>query len=186
MSLVIAYNDTKTKTTYMGADSISICNNSKRILGQDKIIKKGEFMFGITGTLRYSQILEHLFELPINMCEENHKKYICGDFIQCLKQCFVVTDNYVKSTNEEMPYFAFLCTYKGILFTIYDNFSIEFSNEDFMGCGCGDDAASTALNILSKHDNTPERIINETFETVFKYTNAIAPPFYIKSMQYGE
>jgi len=140
----------------LGADSMQEQGWLTGVAGEDKVFKKGDFIYGGSGKLRPLSILKHKFTEP----ERGSKgvlKYMHTDFVEALSACFKESMWDYKidddgSSTKAFTDFGFLVGYQGHLFRIGHDFGITESPFGYDGAGSGRPVALGSLFASLKTD----------------------------------
>ena len=100
-----------------------------------KVFKRGDFLFGVAGSVRASNLVMYKFQAPppqTNSIDE----YMMTDFIDALRECFKQGGVAENDNNVESIWSQILIGIAGKLYTINGDFSI-------MRSACGYDAIGT-------------------------------------------
>lgn len=138
---------TKTRTV-MAADG-QLTLGSRKSYGAQKIIVKPPFAFAICGDFRAINIIEN--NLDIHMPREHYDMepdfYIQGIFSHRIRNVFKEVGYSFVSENKEVMGAQILILYKGALYCMGSDFSME-RIQDMTTAGSGGDFAIGALEIL--------------------------------------
>ena len=161
---------------WMGADSIATDGNTRYIVKKPKIFKKGDMLIGNTTSFRMGQILQYLVELPEHNDGVSNEEYIIAKCIPAIMQTF--DDNgFTRDYDSQKQGGFFLIGYKGELFEVQNDFSVNSWSSGYAVVGHGEEYAVGALEALS---NLPaKKRIMRTLDIVSKVSVFTSPPFYL-------
>jgi len=165
---------------YLGGDSSSADADTYHVhrIANPKVFKKRDFVIGYTSSFRMGQILQHCFEPP-NNSRSNPMQYMVADFIPCLRKCF----------NEQWKEDAggtFLIGYKGKLFSIYDDFQVNESQDGYAAIGCGSELSLGSLYTTNKMNLKPRARVKTALEAAEQFSGYVVSPFNIVCLRSGE
>lgn len=168
---------------YIGADSCATSGNRKRTYSESKVFIKDDFIFGVAGSIRVQQILQHKFNIPVNQYGENNIKFLCSDFAEELIKCF--KNNGVVKTEggiDKLDGSNILMGYRGHLYAIYTDFQILETTDEFFCVGSGEHFANGAMKALMSESiiECPEKLIVKSLEISSYFCNNVSSPFVVK------
>jgi ATP-dependent protease HslVU (ClpYQ) peptidase subunit len=140
---------------YIGGDSAATDDSSIQTIKGSKVFKIGEFLFGVSGNPRMSDVLRYIFNIPIPTYDEQDAlEYMHQCFIPDLKEC--LSDHGVLIRQDEIVSSDawVLIGYQGRLFILESSFHISESALDYNAVGCGMDVALGCMYGLM--DQNPE------------------------------
>ncbi len=164
---------------YMGSDS-RVTTGHILPVNDSKILIRENMLIGISGDVRYSNIIEHYLNIPYHRNDVLTMEYICTDFITSLRtiieeQKFSEERNKVSSVpNDSM----ILIGYKNKLYSIWGDYSVvEFY--DYYAIGSGGSYAVGSLETTRNMNLDPKKRIELALESACKFSVWCAPPFNI-------
>lgn len=161
--------------TYLGGDSAA--SNSYSIItgAEPKVFTLGEFMIGMSGDPRASQLVRYNFTPPDHdpRCEDG--KFICTAFVDALRKC-LQAGGYAKNISGEETQDSFLLLgYRGKLYTIETNYQVIEEAADFTAIGSGAMVARGAMFAGAKLK--PRDRITTALEAAALYVPSVRGPF---------
>lgn len=177
MTIIVGYVDRDLKKMYMFGDSqgTNTWFQSKE-RSDDKIFRKGDMLFGFTSSYRMGQLLKYKLDIPMHPEGMSDLHYIHTLFLDSIISCFE-NNGYQHKSNEVKTGGTFLFGYHGEIFKVQNDYQIERTPEPYNTCGCGEDLAMGALNIIinyiknkSPYKYTPLEIGTAAIETAIKYS----------------
>jgi ATP-dependent protease HslVU (ClpYQ) peptidase subunit len=126
---------------YLGGDSAASGVDTRSMIKRSpKVVKKGNFLFGVCGNPRLLDILHYDFQIP-ERGETPILEYIKLDFINALEQC--LTDNgFIEVENKVARISSIiLMGYEGHLFQVTGAFQVMERIEPYDAIGSGDQIA---------------------------------------------
>lgn len=158
---------------------------------REKVFSKGDFIFGIAGSCRVSNLIKHVWKIPALTYDGDGKyeigQYIYNDFVNSIIAILKDNDsNKVKDSvanNTSSMLFAF----RGKLFGMYSDYSVlEF--EKYAAVGSGWEVASGALYAMSKglsnHKALGHKrcVVEEAIRAAAKHSKSVDDNIYSLSM----
>lgn len=188
MTCIIGFVD-RNKDIYIGADSAGVANYSIRERTDSKVFVKGRMIFGFTSSFRMGQLIRYKFSIPEQLKSQDDYTYMCTYFIDELIKCF--RDNgYAKVNDNEISGGFFLVGYNGNLYQIECDFQVAQINSDFDACGCGEEYAMGAMEVIESNlelkIQNPENKIIQALRVAEKFSAGVAGPFNIQKLNYSE
>lgn len=161
-----------------GADSlVTTDSDAKFTLSDKKIFKKGKFLFGFCGSLRYGQLIKHKYPMPTYSPTRDIESYVHRVFLPDLHS-FLAAHTYQKL---ECPLFEFLVGIGDRIFIVSDDFSVVSTPSPYQAIGSGSQYALGALFASQDNTNHVERL-TVALQAASKYSQSVAEPFYFQSL----
>lgn len=135
---------------YLGADSALGYGYKKAKLDVPKIFELGEFIIGISGYPRFSQLIQYSLNLPQQKSEESDMGYLINVFVKAIINC-IDANQFTSSENsdgKEIPGSNMIFGYRGNLYVLDSNFQIVQTTENYAAIGSGMDEALAALKTM--------------------------------------
>ena len=149
---------------WLGADSFVGCDDHADELATCKIVKLGETLWGLSGSLRFAQILTHGTELPDPDPAMTDDAYIFA-CIEALR-CALGRRGYLNEHGEGGWGGEALLAYRGKLWRVQPDFSFYRSQRGFASVGAGQAAALGALAALKQIESSPRELVVKADATV--------------------
>jgi hypothetical protein len=130
---------------YMGGDSADCDDSSLNIIKGSKVFKKEEFLFGISGNPRMSDILRYNFEIPYKNDDQDILEYMHRYFIPKLKESLIENGVLIKQNEAISSDSWVMIGYQGRLFILKPHFHLSESLLNYDALGSGMDAALGCL-----------------------------------------
>ena len=182
MTCIIGYIDKD--RMYLGGDSAAVTPDfNYYILNKEdeKIFRKGNILFGITGSGRMGQIIRHSFKIPRHPRKLSDTEYICSIFIDALRNCFKES-GYSRIRDNEEAGGCFLMLYRGTIYKVWEDFQVGIYTSVFETFGAGGDFAKGALEILKDMEILVIDKIDRALQVSAKYNASVQPPFKVISL----
>jgi ATP-dependent protease HslVU (ClpYQ) peptidase subunit len=178
MTIIAAYKDLKTKTYWIGSDSVGTNFSTKQDYGS-KLIKKSNYVIGYAGSYRIGNILEELDLLPRKVESTEDLKDI-----RDLLQLELEERNVSYGTSEGQESFTLLLICPLGIFEISDSLYLINCKDNFSTAGQGEEVALGALSILSKKKVEGRQAITMAVKAAIKYCTHCGGKIYIHSVKY--
>jgi len=178
MTCIVGFIDKQTNKVFMGADSAGVAGFEIILRKDPKVFKNGEFLIGCTTSFRMIQLLRFSLKAPI-INDKDIFEYLCTDFIDAIRKCFVDGGFMQKSKDGDEQGGAFLIAYKNRLFEIDSDYQVAESMNGILSCGCGSSYALGALLSIQNNDiPTNEKVLTALKAAAF-YSAGVSEPFII-------
>jgi hypothetical protein len=166
----------------MGGDSAATgWNHSLTVIADHKVIEKGSFLLGVSGSPRAMQLLRHSFTIPDHDPRTDTETYIATRFVDALRECFKNAGYAEKNREAECFRGSILVGYQGQLFTIHgDDYQIERSSLPYMAIGCAFDVALGSL--YSTTGMPAEQRVVLALEAAEQFSAGVRRPFVVKEL----
>lgn len=165
MTCIIGMLD-KDGNSYIAGDSMTSSVYTKSYMKQNKIFKKDNFLFGVSGSLRLLQVLQYSFNIPPVHNSKDLDDYLYNDFLKSMRDDFknngVLS---IKDNVEEIDSSVLFLT-EGRLFRIQSDLSLIEASTKFDSVGSGSELALGAVEAFSKYPNklTPKKMLEESIK----------------------
>ena len=169
---------------YLGADSC-VSGSHTRITGKPKVLRKGEFLLGGAGHVRGNQLFKYSLFLP-NPCEgEDSYSYLINTVTVKMRQVFRV-HGFLREEEKQQRAAnnSFILIYRGEIYKIGSDFSVNNPLEDYFAVGSGEHFALGSLYSTEKTNLDPETRIKIALDAASKYDGFVSPPYEIISMEW--
>jgi ATP-dependent protease HslVU (ClpYQ) peptidase subunit len=182
MTCIVGY--IKDNNVWIGGDSAGVSNYSLSIRSDEKVFKKGEFIFGFTSSFRMGQLIRYKLNIPIIKEQQDIDDYLYTDFIDSIIQCFK-TNHCAKTENNEISCGSFLFGFRGKLYAVHSDFQIAKPFLNFDAVGCGDHIALGAMYSIEYTNPSmpPSDKITLALEAAENYSAGVRRPFNIVSLK---
>jgi ATP-dependent protease HslVU (ClpYQ) peptidase subunit len=177
----------KNGIVYMGGDSAATDDSSIQTIKGSKVFKIGDFLFGVSGNPRMSDILRYRFNIP-KLCprDQDILEYMYQWFIPNLKDCLAEDGFLIKQDEVVSSDSWVLIGYHGRLFILESGFHVSESSLEYNAVGCGMDAALGCLyGVIETELLTSGEKINLALNASAQFNCHVRKPFTILSTQEG-
>ena len=162
---------------YIGADSAGVAEYDLMIRADEKVFRKGEFVFGFTSSFRMGQLLRYKFEPPDHPQRMSIYEYMVARFIDAVREC-LKTGGYQKIKDNVDTGGFFLVGYRGCLFRVESDYQVGRTKIPFDAVGCGAPYALGALFASSAYSGPRTRIL-KAIKAAESFCTAVRGPFKI-------
>lgn len=148
-------------SVYMGADSAAVAGFDLYVRKDRKLFRRGEFLFGVSGSSRVQDRLRYGLVLPEHPVGMDAMEYLAVPFVDALRADLQAAgvgrkENEVEAMADQA---ALLVGYRGGLFTVFCDYQVAENHASYAAVGCGADFAVGALHALSAcEERHPVRI----------------------------
>lgn len=176
-------------TIWMGGDAGVNCDSASLESGLPKVFIKDEFIIGVTGTSRVSQLIRYVFEPPaINNADL--RCYFVKDFVRVLRDCMKEHGGECKNQEDDGPETIMdgrvLVGCRGQLFQIDHGYGVTVTAAPFQAVGSAAVEARAAMFTAKALSSEPdsEQLVHRALATAAEFDANVRPPFTILSLQY--
>jgi ATP-dependent protease HslVU (ClpYQ) peptidase subunit len=162
---------------WMGGDAAGVAGWEMKIMTLPKVFVRGPFLFGCTGSVRMTQILQHHLEVEPQMEGVPADTYMVRVFVEAVRACLKGFGYAKIESNREQGGF-FLVGYRGRLYSAESDFQVNESADGFDAVGVGAPYALAAMCALDELDS--EARIRRALEIAAHFSIGVAPPFRIE------
>lgn len=133
----------------LGADSFSTDDNGRAVnMATRKIVQNGQYFIAGAGSVRGCNILQYGWTPPAPRGDLD--KFMIKTFIPSMRKAFIEAGYDMKQDSSEALHDSeFLVMVHGVIYPIFEDYSIERSTESFYVSGSGGAYALGALKILA-------------------------------------
>jgi ATP-dependent protease HslVU (ClpYQ) peptidase subunit len=163
---------------WLGAESAGTGGNNITIRKDEKIFFNGQFLISGTSSFRMLQLLRYKLQPPIQSSGSDDLRFLCTDFIDSVKKCFSENGFGKMPDKDNNSGGTFLFAYNAKLYTVFEDFQISHSVQNFAACGCGRDFALGSMYTSRSWDDSEARI-KLALESASEFSTGCAPPFHI-------
>ncbi len=162
----------------IGADSAGVGGLDLRVRApHSKLIRNGGLLMGCTTSFRMIDLLRHHFTAPGVYEDQKPIDYIVKSVIPAIRTCFK-DGGFASKESERERGGTFLIGFRGELFTIYDDYQVAQSADNFAACGCGEAYAIGSLYSTHGLDNQqPIDRLSLALQAAETYSAGVRGPF---------
>lgn len=166
-------------TVWIGADSYAAAGCQRYPMGEEqKVFRRGDFIFATAGVARLGQIIRHLVELP-EPSDEPPMAYLVRRLMPAIKTAIDQYGGAGLGTDE----WALLIAYRGKLWDVDDHLAVD-EVTDYAAIGCGRPYATGSLYSTRPPLTGCDAIarINLALRAAAAHDVHVAPPFIIERL----
>lgn len=168
---------------WIGGDSASVAGYFLTKRADEKVFKKGEFIFGFTSSFRMGQLIRYKLDIPKVEEGQSIDDYLYTKFLDAVISCFK-TNQYARLDNNEIKGGCFLFGFRGGLYQVESDFQIGKPCANFDAVGCGQDIALGCLYGLAENKSMkPEDKLLTALKAAENYSAGVRAPFHIISLK---
>ncbi len=168
-------------SVWIGGDSAGVGGYKLTIRKDEKVFKKGEFIFGFTSSFRMGQLIRYSFSPPKRHEGSDLFEYMATAFIDAIRECFKA-GGYARKKNDEEQGGCFMVGYRGRLFVIYDDYQVEEPVTPYAAVGCGDDIAYGSLYTTHGGCIAVDERIKTALSAAEQFSAGVRGPFVVESI----
>ena len=167
---------------WIGGDSAGVAGYSLQLRADEKVFKKGEFVFGFTSSFRMGQLIRYQLVIPKPEEGQDQDDYLYTKFLDAIIKCF--KDNqYARVVSETVNGGCFLFGYRGGLYRVEGDFQIGKAYSCFDAVGCGADLALGCLYGMKSSELTPIMKIKTALKAAQEFSAGVRDPFHVVSIK---
>lgn len=163
---------------WIGGDSAGVSGYSLRRRADEKVFRKGEYLFGFTASFRMGDLLRYSFSPPWRDENLEDREFLCTFWIDAVRRCFG-DGGFRKKENDVEEGGTFLLGYRGTLYCVGGDFQIGHSVDGLDACGSGRDLAMGALHATD--GSLPSIRVFAALRAAERYSTTVTGPFHIVS-----
>lgn len=183
MTCIIGYID-KDGNVYVGADSCASNGYVKRSRNDQKIWENDGYLMANTGSPRVGQLLAHAFNPPHPKADEDLMRFMVTTFIDSVREC-LSSGGIAKKEHEVETGGTFLVAYKGRLFTIFEDYQVAESCNNYTAAGSGEEIAMGALFALEDNKMCPVDKVSVALRAAAEFNCYVQGPMIIRRLGDG-
>lgn len=168
--------------TWIGGDSLGSNGYSKTVRKDNKVFGLKDTIHGVIGytsSFRMGQLLQYKNGLIDSRDEDKvDHEYLVTRFIPNVIDT-LESGGYSRSNNGEKSGGTFLLGYKDRLYKIESDYQVGETQDNFDACGCGEEFALGALEILKDSPIGVNHKILRALRAASKFSTGVAPPYVI-------
>lgn len=160
---------------YMAGDSAGVSGLNITVRNDEKVFRKGEFIFGFTTSFRMGQLLRYKLEIPYHKPDQDIYEYMVTDFVEAVRTC-LKEGGFARNDNGEEWAGQFMVGYRGRLFVIESDYQVGMPQLPYHALGCGEEYAKGSLYSLQIM-NDPEGALLKALGAAQTFSAGVRDPF---------
>lgn len=170
MTCIIALKENN--NIFIGADSLGTSDSFIYNRADSKIIRNGEFLIGVAGSIRTRQILQYMNFPKCN--DWDIEKYMCTNFIDSIRNSIYNVGNMQERDGIQFTDDSdIIVIFRDRIFKIEVDFQVAWNQEPYMIIGSGTQVATGAMEILLDMNLSSKDKIFKAITTASKYINSV-------------
>jgi ATP-dependent protease HslVU (ClpYQ) peptidase subunit len=166
---------------YIGGDSAGVDQSfSVAVRADRKVFRNGEMLFGIAGSFRMGNLLQHRLVVPQRDEAGDVFRYMVTDFIDAVRRTMHEGGVMLKEDNLESMDGDFLCAIAGRIFVVYGDMQVGENLEPYVSIGIGAPIAEGSM--FSTKGKKPEDRVRLALEAAEEHSGGVRGPFHIESV----
>lgn len=134
-------------SVYIGGDSAASDGHNVSIYSTPKVFKRGELVFGFTGSYRMGQLLRYHLVPPARHEGVEDIEYLVVHLIPEIRTTFK-EHGFSKTDSSEESGGTFLIGYRGNLYVVYTDYQVSQTADSIAAIGSGAEVALGAMYAL--------------------------------------
>jgi hypothetical protein len=168
----------KGSKVWIGGDSAGVGGWDLQVRADEKVFKKGEFIYGFTSSFRARDIARYAFKPPAQPKRQSDHEYLATTFIDEYRKACIAAG--MEHLNNVVDGGSFLLGYRGELYEIDTDFQIGRNVARFNAIGCG---GSIALGALDATPTKPPALrVRHALEAAERWSAGVRGPFKVLSL----
>lgn len=161
----------------MGGDSAATDTYlDQTIRAEPKVFRVGSFVYGVSGSVRLSQLLRFAFKPSVQVGKDDHG-YLVTQWVDELRQVLKDKGHAMKHWETEAIGGSFLVGYRGGLYEVHSDYQVGRPKAGFAAVGSGGQVALGAL--FASTDKPPKERIRTALQAAARFNAGVRPPFVI-------
>lgn len=162
-------------SVWISGDSAGVARLDLVVRADQKVWRKGKFVYGFTSSFRMGQLLRYSLTVPEQYPSQGVEEYMVGPFIDAARRC-LKDGGFAETHDGAERGGTFLVGYAGRLFEIGSDYQVGESVDGFAAVGCGD---SYALGSLYSTGGEPRSRVQLALESAEAFSAGVRSPFVI-------
>lgn len=158
-----------------GSDSYSIVRSSSK-----KVFTKNNIVFGVAGSWRQLNLLQHDLSIPDHYETISDESYISIHVVNAIRDCFLSSGSSQRINEQEVSSVSLLLGYRGGIYHMNTDLGVLYITNGYDAIGSGDDVAKGALFATSWM--SPKERLYCALSAAVEHTPFVRPPFVIEML----
>lgn len=183
---VVAIKRKDTGDICMAGDSAGSSGWKTATFKDEKVFKKGSFLYGYTSSYRMGQLLQYELSEPDVGEHQDISTYMRTTYIDAVRECFKGAGYASVDSNKESGG-IFMVAFRGRLFVVESNFQVLEPDYPYYAIGCGQETALGALRVIERKGiGGIEDCLRMVLATAEEFSGGVRRPFHMISTESGE
>lgn len=173
-------------TVYIGGDSAGIDDTyGISVRADEKVFRRGDFVFGFAGSFRMGQLLRYSLVVPRWNGRGTLMRFMVNDFVGAVREMFkregfARVDHNVESADDGV----FLVGGYGCLWCVYGDYQVADVVSGYNAIGCGESYALGAIAVLNILGHlSPKQRIRGAMNAAAMHSAGVCGPFKVVSVK---
>lgn len=167
----------------LGGDSLGVGGIDVLVRDDKKVFKKGQFLFGCTGSYRELQLVQHALRIPKppESPARDHL-YMCTTFVDKLRNTLKKAGALKEKSGVQAMESAIIVGFRGTLYIIEEDFQVGIASHGYASVGCGSPYAMGSLFAMYAH--APSDSVEDSrcgaeqaLSAAVEFSGGVRPPF---------
>lgn len=164
----------------IGGDSAGVSGHALTIRADEKVFRRGEYLFGFTSSFRMGQLLRYALDVPAPKTGNLHA-FMATTFIDAVRST-LKAGGYTEIANGRESSGTFFVGIRGRLFAVYDDHQVARASAGYSATGSGGNVAVGSLHSTKNLILDPRERARLALEAAADLTSSVAPPFVIETI----
>lgn len=166
---------------WIGGDGQAIAGEVRRHTTQPKVFRRGEMLIAGAGTSYVLQAMQHRWEPPLWLPDDDPLDYLASDVMPMLRK-FLKENDLLLSGDGDVLYMdaVLLIGLKGRLFRTDAYFMVSESNDGYQAIGSGEEPALGSL--FASPELLPKLRIETALRAASHFKPCVGPPFHVEKL----
>jgi len=162
---------------YIGGDSATTASHDITSLNQKKVFRNGDFLIGVTGSVRMLQLLRYSLVPPKHNPTHDILTYLVNEFVKEVRAC-LKNGGCLETRDGIETGGKFLLGHGGRLFYMGSDFQVSETMCGYRAIGSAEDLALGSL--YTSEGLAPEGRVLKALGAAQKFNVTVREPFYVE------
>lgn len=180
MTCIVAMRDGD--SVIVGADACISTGDSVSVISDKKIFRRGDMVFGVCGTVRFLNVVKHVFKPPA-FHGKSFPRYLSAEMLPLLQRTLIEGGCLATSKDDGTAYQDgnLLVIHDGKIYEVGHDFAVVDSGSEYAAIGSGGEIALGALHVLVAtrriHKLAVRSMLRKALEASAHHSGSVSPPF---------
>jgi hypothetical protein len=166
---------------HIGGDSAGVAGWSLNVRSDEKVFRRGPYLFGFTTSFRMGQLIRYSLAVP-KAPKRGLDGFMATTFVDALRDC-LKRGGWARKENDREEGGTFLVGVRGELYTIQDDYQVATAADGFAAVGSGSDVALGALYATQGRLWRPRQRVRIALAAAERFNAGVRGPFVVKSLR---